>query len=63
MFGRGQLEQGVAGGDCPRRPVAHRRRKTEAAEGSGAWGVGREEGNEEWDGHELEKLERRRIEA
>jgi hypothetical protein len=29
----------------------------------GARGVGREEGNAEWDGHELEKLESRGIEA
>jgi hypothetical protein len=29
----------------------------------GARGVGREEGNVEWDGHELEKLESRGIEA
>jgi hypothetical protein len=29
----------------------------------GARGVGREEGNAEWDGHELEKLESKGIEA
>jgi hypothetical protein len=31
--------------------------------GGGARGVGREEENAEWDGHELEKLESRGIEA
>jgi hypothetical protein len=29
----------------------------------GAWGVGQEKGSAEWNGHALEKLESRRIEA
>jgi hypothetical protein len=54
------------GEDCGGLPTVSRGFAGVGEEGGGgvrARGVGREEGKEEWDGHELEKLENRRIEA
>jgi hypothetical protein len=54
---------GRAGVSCPRRIGRSLEWRKGAAVVFGARGVGREKGSTEWNGHELEKLESRRIEA
>jgi hypothetical protein len=54
---------GRAGVSCPRRTGRSSESRKGAAAVFGARGVGREKGSAEWNGHELEKLESRRIEA
>jgi hypothetical protein len=54
---------GRAGVSCLRRTGRSPMWRMGAAMVFGARGVGREKGSAEWNGHELEKLESRRIES
>jgi hypothetical protein len=66
--GNGAARQGVVVDNVWLEATVHGRRwfagvEEGAAVVFGARGIGREEGNAEWDGHEFEKLESRRIEV